>query len=178
VEIIGNETTVSLTAFDFLVGAGFAVAPLDDALVDDTIDPPEITFPITGGSLDTATGFALIEHDNSGFSLTKDGRTASFRNFLIDTEQLLLSGDTTVNVTTAMDFPLFDVAPAGAQFSLTLTPEAALLLDAAYLVGDLTGVEIGLATVDVQVVPIPAAFPLLLSGLAFIGVIARRRKRS
>jgi hypothetical protein len=57
--------------------------------------------------------------------------------------------------------------------------EAALLLDGTYFIGqDLTGAEIGIATVDLQVVPLPAAFPLLLSGLAVLGIVARRRKTS
>jgi hypothetical protein len=180
VEIIGNQTTVSLTASDFLTFAGFEITPLDDAVLNSFATPPEISFPITGGRVDTDTGFARIEHDNSGFSLTRtgDGRTVFFRNFLIDTENLLLSGDTTFNQITSPDFPLFDVAPFGDQFSLHLTTEAALLLGATYLLGDLTGEQLGLATVDVQVVPIPAAFPMLLSGLAFIGVVARRRKQA
>lgn len=183
--ITGNETTVSLTSYDFLTDAGFMLAPLGDATLNAEVTPPEITFPITGGTVDTETNVALIEHDNSGFSMEKDDNTALFENFLINTGDGLLTSQATVDSTVVNDFPLFDVDSE--TLALTLTPEAATVIDDTFGVGGLSGAEIGVASVDLTTgepvappggpVPEPTTLLLLGSGIVALAGYGRKKRR-
>jgi hypothetical protein len=169
--IIGGLTTVNLGAGTVaaLTGAGIGVAP--------RLRHPRRHrrgFPITGGSIDGVTGFALIEHDGSGLSFSTSTTTLDLENFLIDTGAGLLSGQATLNGSVLGAVPLFTI---DGSLGLFLMPEAAAALSAAFGLPDLTGAPIGVASVQVQAVPEPATLGLIGLGLASLAA-ARRAKRS
>jgi hypothetical protein len=170
--ITGNKTTVSLTSFDTLIGLGLIPAPLGTATVNTLVTPPEITFPITGGIFDSVTSKALIEHEGSGFSLTKSATTLNLENFLIDTGISKLFGDASFGITVVPDLPIFDIS---GTLDLLLTKEAAGAISAIFEVPNLTGAIIGkVVALDVKV-PEPATLALLVFGLAGLAGCSRKK---
>lgn len=172
--ITGVETTVSLTSFDTLVGLGLTPAPLGTATVDTSVAPPEITFPITGGTFDDSTANALIEHDGSGFSLTSGASALFLEDFLIDTDSRLLSGAASFDATTVPSLPIFDITSG---LALLLTPDAAGAIDAIFGVGNLSGAEIGVARVNLETgAPVPEPSMIILFGAGLLGLAVYSRK--
>ena len=173
VDIIGNATSVELTSFDALTGLGLSVGGLGTATIDVSGAFPVATFGITGGTLNPNTGFATIEHDGSGLSLSDGTSTVALENFLINTGTGLLSGDVSLNNSFVANIDLFSI---GDGLELSLTSGAADALNGIYGTSLPAGLEIGIASVDVAVVPVPAALPLMLSAMAGLGFAGRRRK--
>ncbi|MEO1575206.1 MAG: hypothetical protein AAFU65_09630 [Pseudomonadota bacterium] len=173
VDIIGNATSVELTSFDALTGLGLSVSGLGTATIDIPGAFPVATFAITGGSLDPNTGFATIEHDGSGLALSDGTSVVSLENFLIDTGAGVLSGDVSLNDQFVANLELFNI---GDGLELSLTGGAADALNGIYGTALPAGLEIGIASVDVAVVPVPAALPLMLSAMAGLGLTGWRRK--
>lgn len=183
--LVGDQTIVLLTSAGLLESVGIAVAPSGTAVVAlDVVGRPEAVFPITGGDL---TGLAgTIEHDGSGLVLSQGSTELPLSNFLIDTTQLLLFGDTPLG-----NVPLFDIGLctnlAGTEgqcidgdgsvlldgFKLSLTSAAAGALSQVFGLPDLTGTQIGVAYIDARAVPEPGTALLVASGLA---ALARRRR--
>jgi hypothetical protein len=184
--LVGDQTIVLLTSAGLLSSVGISVAPTGSAAVAlDIAGRPEALFPITGGDVVGLTG--TIEHDGSGLVLAQGGTELPLGNFLIDTTQLLLFGDTPLG-----NVPLFDIGLctnlAGTAgecidgdgsvlldgFKLSLTQTAAGALTQVFGLPDLTGTQIGVARIDVRVVPEPGT--LALVGLGLAAVAARGRK--
>ncbi len=171
-DIIGNDTSVELTSFGALTGLGLSVTGLGSASIDASGATPIATFDITGGTLNPDTGFALIEHDGSGLGLSDGTTFVSLQNFLIDTENGVLSGDVSVDKSLVGNIELFSITD---DLTLLLTGAAAGALNGVYGTSLSAGLEIGIASVDVAVVPVPAALPLMLTALAGLGLTRRRR---
>ncbi len=179
VALVGNETTVTVTAplgALGLSGAAFGTASV--SLVDGL---PAFSFPITGGTIDAATGGALIEHNGSGVTLTGAGATATVGNFLIDTLGTTVFGDlidAATGTSVASGLALFgfgtETARPGVQLLITSTLAGAL--SGTFGAPDLTGAEFGYAVPDIAAVPVPAAGLLLLGGLGMMGVLRARRR--
>jgi len=173
--IVGDETRIEVTAD--LGGLGLAAAPVGAATVDVTGTNPVFTFPITGGSLDTATGNALIAHDGSGVELSAladPAITGSIGDFDIDTGSAQVFG--AVFGTPAGASPLFDIVGLDSRGAeLAISEFFAGKLTGVFGAPDLTGAQFGFAVPDVATVPVPAALPLMAGGLGLMAFVARRR---
>jgi hypothetical protein len=183
ISITGVETTVSLTSINDLIDLGLTPAPLGTAAITPGTDPPEIVFPITGGTffdnVDPAKDYSLIEHNGSGFSLTNSSSTfLNLENFLINTKQSQLSGDASFAGGSVDNLPIFNITPT---LSLLLTSQAAGAIDGIFGVGDLTNFEIGKVT-DLNValgapIPEPSTMALFAIGIVGLAWISIRRKK-
>lgn len=173
--IVGGTTTVtfSQTFLDVLTNNSLtptAIAP--GALVGG-----QATFPITGGNIDS-TGNALITH-SGGLNLAGGGNFLSIGDFVIDTSLLQVSGYALNNSgLNAASVPLFDI---GSGLELFLTSTAAGAVSATFFGGDpnittaLTGLDVGTASPNPQVVPEPGSLALLGSGIVGLAGFLRRR---
>jgi hypothetical protein len=88
------------------------------------------------------------------------------------TQTGLLSGDVSVDDQFVTNLDLFSI---GDGLVLSLTAGAADALNGVYGTALPAGLEIGIASVDVAVVPVPAALPLMFTALAGLGLAGRRR---
>jgi hypothetical protein len=177
VALVGNETTVTVTAplgTLGLSGAAFGTATL--SVVDGL---PAFAFPITGGTIDSATSDALIEHNGSGVTLTGAGTSATVGNFLIDTLAMTVFGDlidaaTGTSIASGLELFGFGAETARPGVQLLITSTLAGALSDTFGAPDLTGVEFGYAVPDIAAVPVPAAGLLLLGGLGMMGALRAR----
>ncbi len=159
-------------------------------------------FPITGGGINTLTGDVVIEHDDSGLQLSTDDPPAivSLEDFeiLLDgaaqdgvlgtlfAQVSVNGGQATPNV------PIFEITQCGLGASpacvdsdasiilnglrLGLTGAAASLLNEVFLTDAFSeGGQVGIARVDVRVVPEPGT--LLLTSLGLVGLAWSGRSR-
>ncbi len=169
VDVVGKDTTVTLTSFDTLTGQGIRVSPLGSATVNAAPPPPQITFPITGGTFDTTTSNAVIKHDGSGFRLDKSTSTIKLQDFVINTNINQVTGDVAYGFTNVQDVPIFTIANTS---ELRFTKQAADAVYASLGVPDLTGFTVGTAKIDLRV---PEPSILLLLGIGLFGLAAYRR---
>ena len=173
-----NETTVQVTAD--LAGLGLSGAPTGTATAAGGV----FSFAITGGTVDTDTGAARIEHDGSGvalFAISDASIRAEVGNFVIDTAL----GGVFGNVNGGTDFfRLFDLATATtAGIPLLIAEPLSGALNATFNAGNdlgLKGAQFGIANTNPTVapVPLPASAVLLIAGLGGLGAAARRRKKA
>jgi hypothetical protein len=182
--IVGGVTSVSLTSASALTGLGLSVGGLGTAEISPgSAGTPLAYFPVTGGSIDTATFAGSIQHTGSGLSLSTATTTVNLTNFVIDTVAGTLSGNVAVGATNLGVVPLFNLGSSGiavAPFSLTLSSAAAGALSTVFGVPNLTGFLIGNAnTIPItSAVPEPATVLSMLAGLGLIGVALQRRRRA
>lgn len=172
--LIGVATEVEVTAD--LAGLGLTPAPFGSASATGAI----FTFPVTGGTLDTITGNALVEHNGSGVALTAGAISAFVGNFLIDTSVATVFGDGAVlGGAGFLGAPLFTFGEGTALpgIELLITDTLAGVLSGVFGAPDLTGATFGYARPDLAAVPLPAAGWLLLTGLGALGARSLRRRR-
>ena len=182
-------------------------APLGTARAgNDLAGRLEAQFDITGGTIDTATGAALIEHDGSGLSLTDQlGTQVLLENFLIDSVAELLFGDVLVlddmggEIANLGNVALFEIDDCS---DVALSPDQCLdgsgailttgfqLLLTAGAADALSSVLVGadgqmlpnltgaqIGVARIAVRPIPEPGTALLTGAAFVGLALYRRGR-
>ena len=172
VPLTGGVTTVEVTAD--IGGLGLSGAPFGTAGVDVSGPNPVFAFDITGGTLDEASGNALIEHDGSGVTLASATQSVTIGNFLIDTEAATGSGDV-VGGATGITF--FDFGtPDASGIPLLITGDLNGVLGLLFGAPDLTGAEFGIANTapEVAPIPLPASLPLLAGAVLLVGLMRRR----
>jgi hypothetical protein len=171
--IIGVKTEVEVTAP--LGALGLTPTPFGSATAVGAI----FTFPVTGGSVDSLSGNALIEHAGSGVALTAGSQSAFVGNFLIDTAAGLVFADgAALGAPGFLNAPIFSLG-TGTELpgvELIITSTLAGVLSAVFGAPDLTGATFGYARPDVSVVPVPAAGLLLLSAIGGLGMTRLRRR--
>ncbi len=175
--LVGNQTEVEVTAP--LGALGLGGAPFGTATVDVSGMNPVFTFPVTGGSLNTATGAALVEHQGSGVTLSALADPAvstTVGNFFIDTIAGRVSGDVIGGASGVPFFNLGAATPSGVE--LFITTELAGALTGVFGAPDLTGAQFGLARPDLAPIPLPAGVWLMLAGLAAFGAVRARGRAS
>jgi hypothetical protein len=162
-------------------------------------------FPITGGGVNSVTGDVLIEHGDSGLALSTAGPAnvvalEDFEIFLDGSPSGGLLGQlfarVSVNGGTPLEnVPIFDVTECGLGVEpacidsddsrilnglrLGLTEGAASLLNEVFLTDAFAGgTQVGVARVDVRVVPEPGTLILTSLGLVGLGLASRRQPRA
>jgi hypothetical protein len=144
VPIIGGETTVALTAAATLQSLNVSVSPLGSAVIDPGTSDPIAQFPVTGGTVGSNNGEAVILHQGSGLELSDNSSNVDLRDFLIDTQNRVVDANVTVNDFSLGNVPIFTIAGDG---NLLLTPAAAGALSNAFHAPAITaGLPIGSAT--------------------------------
>ena len=169
--IVGGETRLALTgSLGGLSASGYGTT------TEDMWGPyQEFTFGITGGEVDTDTDQSIIEHAGAGVTLSDGTNSASIADFVIDTAAGGIFGNVVGGPSDVLLFTLGHVFENGritVQISDTLGSAIASIFGGT----DPSGAKLGLATLDVQTVPVPAAGFLLLGGLG--GLALFRRKSS
>jgi PEP-CTERM motif len=170
--IIGGTTQVTLTAAPDLVALGFVIQPSGTATLSGT--PPVATFAITGGTV--TGGDAVINHDGSGLTFTKDLNVLSVSNFRIDTAAGLVTSDVVLGDFTSSAFGLFDIGPG---LTLRFTSGAGNVFATAFGAPGLGGALVGTATVNPilaeSAIPEPTTWTMLVIGFGLAGFALRRR---
>ena len=172
----GGTTTVNLDAavVSVLTGAGLSLSALGSGSIAGT----SVTFPITGGSLDTDSSMAMLFHNGSGLRFSSASAFLDLTDFIINanvtpgSESGTLTGDL-MGAVTASNFPLFSIGPG---LELALTSETASGLSAVFGLPDLKATVIGTAAVNPTAIPEPSTFAFLIVGVGF-GAAVRLRFR-
>jgi PEP-CTERM motif len=177
--IIGGATSVTLTAAPTLAGLGLSFSTFGSAsTIIGAGGIPTATFLITGGSVNDATGKAMIMHNGSGLNFTGGGKALSIGDFLINTTTNVLTGKVQYGTTTLTDVPLFNI---GTGLALSLTSQAAGAFTTVFGAPNLTGTAIGTASTSfvtvATAVPEPAAWGMMLVGFGVVGASLRLRQR-
>jgi PEP-CTERM motif len=176
--IIGGGTAVTLTAAPTLAGLGLSFAPFGSASAVVNGGIPTVTFLVTGGVVNDATGKAVIRHDGSGLNFTAAGKALSIGDFVINTTTNVLTGKVVTGGSTLLDVPLFNI---GSGLSLTLTSQGAGAFTTVFGAPNLTGATIGTASTNivtaVAAIPEPASWGMMLLGFAVVGGAIRTRRR-
>jgi hypothetical protein len=164
--VTGGNTTVALDAATVgaLTGLGFGISPISPS----TLTGLDAVFPITGGNTTTA-----IYH-SGGLAFTKGGITTDISDFTINLLTDKITGN--VNTATGSTTTFFDIG-AGDVLKLDATLAGALV--SIYGIPNLTGADIGTATINATLAPEPATGALSgLAALAAVFILTRNRRRA
>lgn len=176
--IVGGGTDVTVTAAPALTGLGLSISPFGTASISTLGPVPVATFLITGGTIDTGTGAALVRHDGSGLNFTAGSNSLSVGNFVIDTAAARVTANATANGTSLGNVQLFTI---GTGNSLSLTAAAAGAFTNVFGAPNLTGTTFGTADINAVVapttVPEPASWAMLIAGFGIVGGALRSRRQ-
>jgi hypothetical protein len=170
-----GSTSVDLNAGTVTTLTGAGITP--SAIAPGTLVGLTATFPVVGGTLDTDTNDAVLDH-TGGLRFASASSTLDVLNFLITanlaTSTGVVTGDVNLNGTALSDVPLFNIGPG---LQLTLTSQAAGAFDTAFGVAGLTGAVVGVAEPSPSAVPEPGSI-LLAASAVVIGFTRLRRRTS
>jgi hypothetical protein len=193
VGVVNGATQLNVTSFGTLTdGLGVTVSPGGTAQVVSipALPSPIVFYDVTSVDLDPAS--TAIFHEGSILDLTTTN-TVSLSNFIIDAT----SGFVLADVFSSPGVDLQDAAILAINkacsvadpcvgldetitidgLELTLTAAAAGILSQELGIPDLTGAVFAVANSSFTPIPEPGTAVLALSGLALLGVAARRQRR-
>src|SRR3954452_13223803 len=107
--VLGGETSVTLTAASTLASLGVSVSSLGSASIDTSDGDPVARFAITGGTEGPGDGTNIFLHQDSGLKLSSPTGALELRDFRIDTENMVVSANVTVNGAAAGNVAVFDI---------------------------------------------------------------------
>jgi len=185
---MGGDTSVALNSATVSAwgGLGITLSPLGSATFDATT--MTLTFPISHGTI-SSSGDVLF-HDGSGFSLTENSTTVTFRNLVIDTAAGTLSGNVHFGNTQLNGVTLFNIGTDG---TLTLNAQAAANLGTAFGLSNLAGTNFGTAAISLPLdsgsgsvggaggstsTPEPSSLALLAGAILAVGALTTFRSFS
>jgi len=200
IALVGEYTLIDVTSIQALSSAGFTLTALGGAEIFDSaaLGVKIALLPVTGGNVDLPTSFlGTIEHSGSGLRLSRLGVDLDLTNFLMNilTDPPItgtMSADVAVGGTPAGVVSIFNVLPCNlgppgtcltvpgaaaiaSPLRLSLTAEAAGMLEFAFGIPGLEGLPFGVANTALTAVPEPGT--ALLFGSALVGLAALRRNR-
>lgn len=189
--IVGGETRIDFTDDIQKLVEGTLGATVS-ATGAATFDPERFAFsiPVTGGN--SASGGlpgSVVTHDGSAVRVTKGETRFEFGEFVVDVDTALVISSVRSKapaVDTPLDLPAaaaFFVGPNpeadGLPFALTVTPNGARNFNNTFGADALAaGDLVGTAGIDLEVVPVPAALPLLATAVGGLGFALHRRRRA
>jgi len=139
---VSGETSVVLNSSTVtaLSGMGLSISGLGQT----TFNSSTLTFfiPITTGTIGASGD--VFNMDGNGFALTAGSTDITFRNLTINTATDTITGNVHFGNTQANDVTIFDIGSGGV---LTLDAQAAGKISAAFGVSNLSGTNVGSATV-------------------------------
>lgn len=156
--LIGGQTVIDLTSAATLASLDVTVSPLGSASIEVDGGQAFASFGITGGTLDSGSGNAVILHQGSGLELADSAGTISLSDFLVDTQNNVVDANVVVNGVSAGNLAVFDLGSDGA---LTLTMTAADVVDATLGTQAVTS-----STVIGFAAPSPVALPAAYADIA------------
>jgi len=185
---MGGDTSVALNSATVSAwgGLGITLSPLGSATFDATT--MTLTFPISHGTI-SSSGDVLF-HDGSGFSLTENSTTVTFRNLVIDTAAGTISGNVHFGNTQLNGVTLFNIGTDG---TLTLNAQAAANLGTAFGLSNLAGTNFGTAAISLPLdsgsgsvggaggstsTPEPSSLALLAGAILAVGALTTFRSFS
>lgn len=194
VPIVGDYTLVDVTSIGALTGAGITVSGLGTAevFVSPALGVALGLFPVTGGDVDLPTSFlGTIEHEGSGLRLSFLGVDLDLTDFVIDTVNNVVNADVAFGSSSGTA-AIFDIVPCqsgppgtcqtlpgGAviptAWGLRLTATAAAVIETAFGIPGLAGLQFGVANTALVPIPEPGSALLLGAALAGLGVLRRAR---
>ena len=125
--LVDGQTVIELTSAATLASLDVLVAPLGSAAVTAEGDQVLGSFGITGGTVNSEDGTAVILHQGSGLMLSDAAGTLGLTDFLVDTQNSVVDANVAVNGVSAGNAAVFDIGLDGA---LTLTMAAADVVSA------------------------------------------------
>ena len=150
--LTGKDTNLTLTAAtaQALTTAGVHVGPAAPATA---ASPAAVTFPVTGGTLTQVSMRGTINH-SGGLKFTRAGKTVTASNFVLNTNQSILSATVLGHQTPLLAVNLTHLVrtTSGSEIiasgiTSTLIPSAAVFLDGALATTVFTeGLPIGTLT--------------------------------
>ena len=161
VDIIGGETTLLMTSI------GLDVSPTGTATSEFTEIGTLISFQITGGSYDTDTGEAIVEHIGSGINFADASQSITFQDFIVDTALSSVFSDIAGGASGVLAFTFGEAWDDGR------IPLIASSTFSDFFVTSLN-LKVALAEITPEV-PLPAAGFLMLAGLGSFAAFGRRK---
>lgn len=195
IPIIGDYSTIDLTADPALTAAGVVTTALGTAEIHHYgfLGVTLAVLPVTGGDVDLPTSFlGTVEHDGSGLRLSFLGTDLDFTNLVMNTTTGKVTADFAVGASTGTA-DIFDILPcdSGAPgtcatlprgavipsaLRLTFSADGAALVDFAFGIPGLAGIQFGVWNTALLPVPEPGTALLVSGALAGLAAIRRGRR--
>ena len=195
IPIGGDYTLIDVTSTQALSAGGVTLAALGGAEIFSSaaLGVKLVLLPVTGGDVDLPTSFlGTIEHSGSGLRLSFFGIDLDFSNLVMNTITSKVTGDFVLTAGTGTT-DIFDILPCDSgppgtcstipggavipsALRLTFTANSAALVNLAFGIPGLAGVQFGVANTALTAVPEPGTAFLVGSALVGLAALCRNRR--